>query len=511
MIDSKKIRQMVFLGLILLLYLIIACFKLVEIPGEWYGDISINDEYVSLILSGKWPWQFAGSTGPVFPYFISPIIFLTGTNYIHYKIATVIIGILGIIAVYLCVYELVPSFALLTSAVASISFWFLAFSRLGNLQILSVLFSALLGYFVLRYLRRNKFRDFLSGVIVSFLGLFYYPPTFVLPVAFILMLSYGLLIGNKIRSRKKVLLLSLMLVISSYLIFYLYALNQKNNFTAGYVGSKIFGASQYTFAENIKRLFINIYHSGLMLHKKGDIVFRVNVSGSPHLDTVSGIFFIFGLCYWLEKKRRRLFPLICIPLVALIVPSLSPALPQGEIPSSSRTLGIVPWIYLIVVSGIYYIYRILALLKTSWIKIVFFFIFIQIGCLNLIKYFFLYPLNLPNKNTPFGWIIAKQIDALSLDTEVFIINCCWGEWRQPEAKAIVNNLQIKRKINFIFPQNNVFDIACEKNKINPPAVFFIDPNLDKIKEKISICYPDGKQKKLQVNGYDIAWIYSISN
>lgn len=79
-------RQRCFLLLTIIIYLLISLFKLDEIPGEWFGDISIVHDYVMRILAGSWPLYFEAGGGPAYQYLISPLIAILGHNFIDYKI-----------------------------------------------------------------------------------------------------------------------------------------------------------------------------------------------------------------------------------------------------------------------------------------------------------------------------------------------------------------------------------------------------------------------------------------
>ena len=112
-----------------------------------------------------------------------------------------------------------------------------------------------------------------------------------------------------------------------------------------------------------------------------------------------------------------------------MLPSLSPALPIAEIPNSGRTIGIVPFVMILVSSGV----------KATG-KYISVFLVAIILLLNIHKYFVEYPNGLPAKNTPTARLIAAYIDTLPSETPVYLSSCCWEEWGQPEPKAIYYQL-----------------------------------------------------------------------
>ena len=179
------------LSFILFGYFSIAFYRLDKIPGEWYGDISNVHEYVFLILNGEFPFFFFQSAGPIYHYLISPLIFLIGSRYIQYKIASVMVGGLAIFTIYKMADVLVGKmFAFLVAAVASFSFWTIVWARTGNSQILVPVLTATIVYSIEKYFKVGKYRYLILGIASSSAGLFTYPATFILPLfLFLIFLS----------------------------------------------------------------------------------------------------------------------------------------------------------------------------------------------------------------------------------------------------------------------------------------------------------------------------------
>jgi len=59
------VKAKIFLILIFILALTVRVYRLAELPGEWFGDISNVHEYVEQIFKGEWPYSFFQSPGPV--------------------------------------------------------------------------------------------------------------------------------------------------------------------------------------------------------------------------------------------------------------------------------------------------------------------------------------------------------------------------------------------------------------------------------------------------------------
>ena len=271
-----------------------------------------------------------------------------------------------------------------------------------------------------------------------------------------------------------------------------------NNFTSGYVGQKIPKTEDWKNPETYLKLTRNFFKTAGMLHFKGEVSFRVNVPDSPHLDILSGWMFVLGIIYWWKKDRRMLLR-IGAAMMVLALPSMSPAIPQAEIPNGGRAIGIIPLVYLITASGIMMVYERMKKSGQVAATIVLVVILGAITGLNVFKYFGKYTRGLPNHNVPFGKIIAERIDRYSVTTKVFMASCCWGEWGQPEPKAIYYSLKHQAgREDLIMAGNFVKD--CKAVFSTRPAVVFFDPReTDQIKD-FEICLLHAKREEYVENG-----------
>lgn len=496
-------REIILLIAILLLYILIATFRIDEIPGEWYGDTSIFHEYVLEILSGQWPFYFTLAAGPFHNYFIAPIISILGTSYLSYKLASIFIGLVGIVFIYLLSKSLFsPAVGLLTSLITTISFWYLAWSRLGNPEIITVpILTSSMGYFLTRFIDKEKWKDMIFGIIAASLGLFTYVATFILPVVYLLILTTGFYVKKVLRNKRKTIFLAAVSFVPTVTLLLWMILRQPDNFTTGYVGVKIFTIFQEDPYKVLGQFIKNIVRTILMLHIEGDVVFRWNVPKSSQLDVLSGVFFLGGLLYWWKQKRKTIF-FVLIPLLLLPLPSLSPALPPVEIPNSARTIGIIPFVYLLVALGLLSFATFLSeRFGKTLSRAVVICLIVIIAYLNFYKYFVFYPQDLPNKNTPFGKIIASYIDTLPLDTKIYLTSCCWGEWGQPEPKGIYYVLKNKRGRENIIHES--FIQSCSEVPRNRNTLIIFSPHDSSIMSNFQQCFPHGVLRQHIVSGQDV--------
>ncbi len=423
-------------------------FDLDRLPGEIYGDIAIVYDYIEHILAGRWPRHFVASFGPLYPYLVIPSVWLTGLTYVGLKLASVMISLLVLLMIYAFGRELVSdTFAVLATFVAGVSSWLLIFSRIGHQIILVPLLTTSMLFFALRVVRYGKTRDVIACAVAASLGLYTYAASFVLPPVMFLTLVCLMWLQQGIRWRR--LLIFVVTTVLCAIPFAFSVAADPANFFTGYIGGKLesTGSSSLVFVNNVVR--------GLLaLHVRGDVVFRSNPTLKPHLDPISGLLFLVGLIFWLQPERRRVSPLLLLPLVLLQLPSMLVLSKPIEIPSASRTLGIAPIAYLLVASGIWWLAQ---RWRSNSGRGVVLLLCAALLLLNGNRYFRLYADGLPNHNAPFGRIIATYADSLPAGADVLVLGCCWGEWSQPEPKGMLYALKQPRMLRVLDPAR----VSCE--------------------------------------------------
>lgn len=405
-------------GIVLFLRL----YQLDALQREIYGDIMIVRNYVTNVLAGRWPIRFDLSAGPLYHYLIAPIVAVVGLDYSGLKIASVLVSLLALVATYLLSRELIDDFfALLTAYVAGVSSWLLVFSRLGNSQILLPVLTATSLWLLVRALKYGRRVDLVFAAAVSALGLYVYPQSFVLPGVIFLILLLMRWTGFSLKAKEIGVFVVVVLLCAIPFFFIVRA--DPANFTAGYIGSKIRAEVSFWGL-----LWNNVAKALMAFHVRGDEGFRSNPVGLPHLDWISGVLFLIGILYWLvSKERRRWFVLLMVPLFLLQVPSIMALNQPREVPSASRTLGVVPIVYLLVASGVWWLIRELKKRTQGVIAPVLATVLLLGGVLllNVDRYFNRYINGLPYQDTPIGRLIADYADSLSQDTQVYMVGCCW--------------------------------------------------------------------------------------
>jgi 4-amino-4-deoxy-L-arabinose transferase-like glycosyltransferase len=458
-------RQAIFYALALATAALSLYMRLVQLDtlqAEIYNDIVIVWDYVTDILQGEWPWRFVLSAGPLYHYLIAPYIKLVGLSYYTLKLASVLVSLGALAVTYALGRRLIDDdFALLTTFIAGVSSWLLIFSRLGNSQILVPVLSIGALWLLVRFIQRQRPTDLVACAIVSALGLYLYPQTFILPgviAATMICLRWA---GQPISWRQIGVFVLLTLLLS--LPFAVIVYQNPGNFLGGYIGDKL---KKYD-GDAVMVLLGNIGRGLLALHVRGDVVFRSNPPERPHLDLVSGLLFLGGVAFWLRPERRRWSPLLLVPLLLLQLPSMLVLAVPREVPSASRTIAIAPLAYLLAASGLWWLGH--ALFAHGWRRVGLAIGALLLGAilaLNSQRYFRDYLAGLPYYNTPIGRDIATYVNLLPSDTEVYLVGCCWQE-AMPAVQSVRYAMLRPQRLHYIDAKT----LSCESlRSLSPPAV-----------------------------------------
>jgi len=169
----------------------------------------------------------------------------------------------------------------------------------------------------------------------------------------------------------------------------------------------------------------------------------------------------------------------------------------GDVPSATRSIGIVPFVFLFVARGLLFEQRLIGKLLNKLFKKntgfligwgVLGLILIKIVMVNYIYYFEDYKMGLPNRNIGFAKEIASFIKQIPEDSNVDIVGSDWGEGAQPESRAIDWFLEKKRGISFI----DKSDFICDLTKKKSGDIVIYDPISADIYEQVEECYRNMK-------------------
>jgi len=253
----------------------------------------------------------------------------------------------------------------------------------------------------------------------------------------------------------------------------------------------------------------NLVKNGRSFWFKGDPVFRQNIPLKPTLDLILGLFFLLGIVLFLGEIKRKKDKRKVVLLISFFLIQLSSLLdvanPRNS-PSTGRMLGTAPIVFYITAGGIYYFFcQVKKRIKINVISgLIFISFFLGFFWINFYQYFFIYPKFLPNKNTPFGKIIARKIDQYPLETKIVIVGCCWGDWGQPEQGAIIDRLRAKHIINFV--DDSELSGLNSSLLVENNMVYIVSPRRSDIVSQIKSASPALKIEKIDQNGYTVALV-----
>jgi 4-amino-4-deoxy-L-arabinose transferase-like glycosyltransferase len=445
-----------------LLVVFLRLVNLDQLQNELYGDIALIYEYVAAIQARHWPFYFTLSAGPLYHYLIMPVVAITGPTYYGFKLASVLVSLGALAATYALSRRLIDErFALLTTLVAGVSSWLLIFSRLGNSQILGPLLATCALWLAVRVVQGGSARHVIACAVVSTLGLYVYPPSFVLAPAIGLTLLGLRWTGMSIKWAD--LRRFAITAFVTALPFVGIVARDPHNFFSGYIGGKLDNSDW------LAALFHNLISGLLAFHVRGDSIFRSNPVGLPHLDWISGLLFLGGLVFWLLPERRRLSPVLLIPLVLLQAPSWLVLNQPAEVPSASRTLGVAPIVYILVASGLWWLVQARRAGLPRWLgPALAGVLVVAIVLLNAQRYFRDYIGGLPYQNTPIGRIMATYLDALPPETQIYLVGCCWED-SMPEPLSVQYVMARPERFSPIDPGT----VTCDWLRLQPQPTVLV--------------------------------------
>lgn len=502
-------KRLFYLSLIIFLGTILRLYQLDSLPAEMWGDIIEGYKFTKEILAGNWPLYFVLGNGPLYFYFAAFLSMFFGLSFFTLKLTSIVVGIILIIGTYLFTKELFNrKIALITAYLLAVSKWPLIYSKLGNMNILVVAFIAFIFYFLVKAIKNGNTIDFILVGFLAGIGLYNYPAFLAVPATLMIIFIHIFIFNRKI-IRRNIIRIVMSIVIFTIVSLPFLKLLPQLGFTDrhSYFGSKLLTSNGRLSDNFILQLFTNAVNSLSMFHIKGDVTFRVNPNSEPHVDKISGIFLMIGIYFVLFKEKlRQNIIYIILPFFTLQLPAILVVSFPREVPSATRSIGILPFLYILIAVGIYCLWDNLHLKLARFLVII---AILLILVLNFKSVFIDYPEGLPNRNTPFGKIIAYKIDQLPSETKIYIIGCCWGDKGQPEPNGIRFRLKTKRVLNFIAADNNFQPFECDRSIKNSKdkLYFVVNPKSVNDQFKVKECLAGGKEQMIKVNNYNVAWIY----
>ena len=324
------------------------------VPGNPTSDHAETLLDVKDVLDGQRPLFFPRNTGrePWKFYFLYLLVRVFGlpANFLTLKIATVLIGLVAIPAVFLLGSELGgPVLGLVAAALVATADWPLAMARLGIRVSYAVFPTALAMWAMVRYLRRGDRGSVLAAGTAIGIGFYGYIPFRAVPLL-LPVVGLATLLDPRWRGSRKRLLPDGALTVATAAVVFLplghFMIERPDLFwmrALSRTGQKA-GLSELlaTFAGNLRNM-------ALAFHWKGDAGWVNEAQNAPFLTPAAGALMLAGvlLAVFLAFRGagRWLLPLSALFLLTL-ASTLSLTYPL-ENPSVNRSVAVVPAVFVL--------------------------------------------------------------------------------------------------------------------------------------------------------------------
>lgn len=342
-------KKYLWLGLIILLFLVTRLYKISTIPGSVYWDeasIGYNAFAISTDLKDEWgetlPLHFRAFGEfklPVYIYSVAILTKLFGVNEITLRLPSVLYSLGTILAVYFLVTRVTKkkTIGLLSSFLLTVSPWIFIFSRTGYEAMAGLFFFVCFVYFLI--FGEGKRVNILLATATAILSFYSYNSFRILVPSFFVIWFIKTYIFDKENIKKPILgILALFVFVLSLIpTIKLY------RFDAGSVRLTTVGIKE-------PKTFIRNYFSHFsydFLYKNGDDNDRSQVPDQGQIFFVGFPFFLMGIVSILIKKEKLSWIFIVFLLIGAI-----PAALTRESPHALRSILLAPTFSIISAMGV---------------------------------------------------------------------------------------------------------------------------------------------------------------
>jgi hypothetical protein len=349
------------LALIVALTLLAAFLRLHRIdrlpPGDGY-DPAVYGVDALEILAGARPVYLPTNYGreAMFSYLVAVCVALLGIGPHAIYIASALVGVLTIPAIYALGEELFSVRegalkkwgGLLAAAVTAVSYWHLSWSRLGVRAILVPLFAATTACLLWRGIRTGRHWAFLGCGVSLGLSLYTYQIARALPLLVLLGLAYEHVARRSFSKRD---LLDLALVALAALAIFapmgIYLISHPEAADQRIKDTLVLDPAQ-GLTENAGRLWQQVVETIAVFFIRGGSWPKVNPPGRPMLNPLLAAALLLGLIASVRrfKQPRALF------LLTWLGGLMVPAILATHGPTSKRAIGALPAVVLLATIGL---------------------------------------------------------------------------------------------------------------------------------------------------------------
>ena len=353
---------------IILITLTAAFFRLYQItqlpPGDGYDPAYYGVDALQ-ILNGARPIFLTTNFGRevLFSYLVAACVFIWGPTTLAVHMASAIVGIITIPAIYLLAEEFFSEenapIRLWGSAIAAfmmaVSYWHLNWSRYGVRAILLPVFTAWTIILLWRGLRRQSRRDYIACGITLGLSLYTYPAARLLPLLVVAGFMYHF-IQQRGFVRRDVINFFLIVILSLVVFSPLgtYFLGHPEAFVKRTQQVFIFNPSQ-SIAENLKSFIQQLLNTLSLFGIRGDTEPYSTIPGRPALNIFFSGLFCVGLFSCLIQYKKPRNTLVLTWWVVMLIPATI----STYAPAAKRAIGSLPAVALLIAIGAISIWQIL--------------------------------------------------------------------------------------------------------------------------------------------------------
>jgi 4-amino-4-deoxy-L-arabinose transferase-like glycosyltransferase len=333
-------------------------FRLADLPpGDGYDVAQYGLDALD-ILDGARPIFLPANFGrePLFSYLVAFVYSVTGPGAFGIHLATALIGIATIPAVYWAARELVAGeeaavltwASLLAALVTAVSYWHLNYSRAGLRVIWVPLFAALISAALARGLREGDRRYLaLSGLLLG-LSLYTYQAARLLPLLVLAGFLYHFVARRCFdRSAAADMLLTFGLALLVFAPLGWFAVQQPEVFNDRLRQTALL-AGENGSVDQAKAILEQAGRAVAMFFIRGDDEPLYTIPGRPSLNPFLGLAFMIGLVVaaWRWKQPSWLYLLTWLVLLT------APAMIADQAATAKRALGAFPAVALLIAAGL---------------------------------------------------------------------------------------------------------------------------------------------------------------
>ncbi len=358
MIPTSLSRKLL-LAVVILIGVFFRLHQIADLPPGDGFDPAYYGLDALLILDGELPIYLPTNYGrePLFSYLVATMFLLLGPGTAGIHIASALVGIFTIPALYLVGDELFKLQKMgmlrrwggvLAALILAISFWHLNWSRYGVRAILIPLVFSLTMFFLLRGLRKRRAVDFTAAGILLGISFYTYQLAQLLPLLLFLILLYDVISR---RSFKKQEMRPFLLVFGTALLLWLplaaYAFTHPGVFNQRVGDVFIFNDSSRVL-EQLPLLLEKGRQVLLLFAFEGDLSPMTNLPARPLFNPFLSFFFLAGILIsiWRFRQARTLVLLLWLALM------VTPVLLAEKAALGKRALGALPAVLLLITVGL---------------------------------------------------------------------------------------------------------------------------------------------------------------